>query len=160
MKRLIVFGNILAIISASVFFSGVTLIIGQTPTGSISGLVKDESGAVVPGAALTITNSQTGVRRSVPSDAGGRYRVPGLDPGFYRVEAQAPGFQTSVRQEIQLTVGREIEIEMLLRLGQVEQVTEVTAQAPLVETVTNALSGLVDERTIRELPLNGRSLIS
>ena len=62
------------------------------------------------------------------------------------VEAQAAGFQTSVRQGIQLTVGREIEIEMLLRLGQVEQVTEVTAEAPLVETVTNTLSGLVDEQ--------------
>ena len=80
-----------------------------------------------------------------------------LDPGSYRVEAQAPGFQTSVRRGIELTVGREIEIEMLLRLGQVEQVTEVTAEAPLVETRSNTLSGLVDDRTIRELPLNGRS---
>jgi hypothetical protein len=131
--------------------------IAQTPTGSISGVIKDESGAVVPGATVAITNVATGVRRTVPSDAGGRYRVPGLDPGPYRVEVQAAGFQTAVRQGVELTVGREIEIEMLLRLGQVEQVTEVTAEAPLVETVTNTLSGLVDEETIRELPLNGRS---
>ena len=144
--------------SLLVFFLSASATIGQTPTGSISGLVKDESGAVIPGASVVVTNVGTGVRRSVPSNSAGRYRAPGLDAGSYQVEAQASGFQTTVRSGIQLTVGRAIEIEMLLRLGQVEQVTEVTAEAPLVETVTNTLSGLVDQQTIRELPLNGRSL--
>jgi len=143
--------------SIAVLFLSMPLLVGQTPTGSISGLVKDESGAVVPNANVVVTNTGTGVRRTVPSDAGGRYHVPGLDAGMYQVEAQAPGFQTSVRTGIQLTVGRDLEIEMLLRLGQVEQITEVTAEAPLVETVANTLAGLVDEQTIQELPLNGRS---
>ena len=135
----------------------VSLLVAQSPTGSISGLVKDESGAVVPGATVVVTNTGTGVRRTVPTDAGGRYRAPGLDAGMYQVEARSAGFQTSVRSGLQLTVGRDIEIEMLLRLGQVEQVTVVTAEAPLIETVTNTLAGLVDEETIQELPLNGRS---
>jgi len=143
----------------AVLFTYVPFLAGQTATGSIGGLVKDESGAVVPGATVVVINSETGVRRTIPTDVGGRYRIPGLNAGMYQVEARSPGFQTSVRSGIQLTVGRDLEIEMLLRLGQVEQVTEVTAEAPLVETVTNTLSGLVDNQTIEELPLNGRSFM-
>lgn len=146
-----------ALLATAILFFSVSFLVAQTPTGAVSGLVKDESGAVVPGASVVITNTGTGIRRTVTTDSGGRYHVPGLDAGMYQVEARSAGFQTSVRSGIQLTVGRVIEIEMLLRLGQVEQVTEVTAEAPLVETVTNSLSGLVDEQTIQELPLNGRS---
>jgi hypothetical protein len=61
-----------------------SLLVAQTPTGSISGLVKDESGAVIPGANVVITNTETGIRRTIPSDSGGRYRVPGLDAGLYQ----------------------------------------------------------------------------
>ena len=131
--------------------------LAQTSTGSISGVVQDESGAVIPGATVTITDVDTGISRSVISDAGGRYRVPSLIPDRYEVQAQMTGFETGVRKGIQLTVGGDLEINMALRVGQVTQTTVVTAEAPLVETMTGTISGLVDDKAIRDLPLNGRS---
>ncbi len=129
----------------------------QTPTGTVTGMVRDESGAVIPGATVIVSNDATGIKRTLQSDAAGRYRAPGLDPGHYSVEVQNAGFQTEVRQGVQITVGRGIEIDFSLRVGQISEKAVVTAEAPLVETVTNTLSGLVDEDTIRDLPLNGRS---
>ena len=136
---------------------GTSLLKAQTATGSISGAVQDESRAVVPNANVVITNVDTGVSRSLTTDGAGRYHAPGLLPGHYEVQAQAEGFQTAVRKGIQLTVGSELAIHLSLQVGQVAQTTIVTAEAPLVETVTNTLSGLVDDRAIRDLPLNGRS---
>ncbi len=129
----------------------------QTSTGVISGSVEDESGAVVPGASVTITNVDTGIARSATTDGGGRYHVPALLPGRYEVQVQASGFQTEVHKGIQLVVGSEINVDLSLKVGQVQQTTVVEAQAPLVETTSSSLSGLVDDRTIRDLPLNGRS---
>ena len=129
----------------------------QTSTGTISGAVKDESGAVVPGAQVAVSNVETGISRSAPTDAAGRYRVPSLTPGHYQVEVQMTGFETEVRKGIDLTVGQEAVIDMVLKVGQVSQKTEVTAEAPIVETTSSTLSSLVDDKTIRDLPLNGRS---
>ncbi|OFW40943.1 MAG: hypothetical protein A3J28_11355 [Acidobacteria bacterium RIFCSPLOWO2_12_FULL_60_22] len=129
----------------------------QTAGGSISGVVRDESGAVIPGANITVSNVDTGIARSTVTDAGGRYQVPGLIPGHYEVQAEKEGFRTEVRAGLQLTVGAEIAIPLVLRVGQVAQVTVVTGEAPMIETTTSTLSGLVDDRTIRDLPLNGRS---
>ncbi len=134
-----------------------SIVFAQTATGSISGMVKDASGAVVPGAGVTITNVDTGIGRSVVTDAAGRYNASGLIPAHYEAQAQMSGFETAVRRGIQLTVGANLEIDLVLQVGQVTEKTVVTAEAPLVETVTNTLSGLVDDKTIRELPLNGRS---
>ena len=129
----------------------------QTVTGSISGVVVDESSAVVPGANVTVTNVDTGIGRSVVTDAAGRYDVPGLIPDHYEVQAQIMGFETAVRSGIQLTVGSKLEINLTLKVGQVAQKTVVTAEAPLVETLSGSVSGLVDDKAIRDLPLNGRS---
>jgi len=129
----------------------------QTSTGTISGLVTDESGAVAPGAQVTIRNVETGIARSSTTDAAGRYRVPSLIPGRYEVQAQLTGFETAVRSGVVLAVAQEAVINLVLRVGQVTQKTVVTAEAPMVETTTSTLSGLVDDQTIRDLPLNGRS---
>ena len=132
-------------------------LMAQTATGTIAGVVNDESGAVVPGAQVSVTNVDTGIGRSVTTDDAGRYRVPSLIPGRYEVQAQLTGFETAVRSGIELTVGQEAVINMVLRVGQVTQKTIVTAEAPIVETTSSTLSGLVDDKTIRDLPLNGRS---
>ncbi len=129
----------------------------QTANGIISGVVQDESGAVVPGVNVTVTNVETGISRSMTTDSAGRYRVPGLIPDHYEVQAQITGFQTEVRKGIELTVGSEKVINLALKVGQVAEKTVVTAEAPLVETTTSSLSSLVGAETIRDLPLNGRS---
>src|SRR5713101_5583152 len=129
----------------------------QVSTGIISGVVQDASGSVVPGAAVTIRNVDTGVARTLTSDAGGRYTAPDLTLGNYEVQAQHSGFQTEIRSGITLTVGREAVVNMALRVGQLSEKVTITEAAPLVESTTSAMSSLVDQRTIRDLPLNGRS---
>ena len=129
----------------------------QTPTSSFSGVVQDESGAVIPAASVVVKNRDTGISRNVTTDGSGRYHVPGLIPGIYEVQAQMTGFETGVRTGVQLTIGNEAVINMTLKIGQVSEKTVVTADAPLLETTNSSLSGLVDDKTIRDLPLNGRS---
>ena len=95
--------NVLATCTFTLLLS-VSVLVAQTPSGSISGVVKDESGAVIPGATVVVTNVGTGVKRSVSTDSGGRYRAPGLDPGSYELEGRAAGFQTELRKGIQLLI--------------------------------------------------------
>jgi hypothetical protein len=130
---------------------------GQVTTGTILGVVQDPTGAVIPGVMVTAKNLDTGITRTAISDEGGRYTLPDLTLGNYEVEGQLPGFQTEVRTGITLTVGREAVINLALRVGQLSDRVTITEEAPLVESTTAAMSSLVDERTIRDLPLNGRS---
>src|ERR1700730_18358045 len=129
----------------------------QVNTGTISGVVEDSSGAVIAGATVTNRDVDTGIARALTSDAGGRYIAPNLPVGNYEVRGQQAGFQTEMRTGITLTVGREEVINLSLRVGQTAEQVTVTAEAPLVETTSSAMSSLVDQRTIRDLPLNGRS---
>jgi hypothetical protein len=135
------------------------LVYGQTTGASISGEVRDTSGAVIPGANLTITNVETGVTRRVTSDATGRYRVQNLAVGSYQVEATFSGFKSVTRRGITLTVGRAAEVDITMDVGNVAEVVEVTGEAPLVDTTTAVLGGLVEQRAIQDLPLNGRSFM-
>ena len=117
----------------------------------------DDSGARVPGAAITVRNTETGITRSVTTDAGGRYRAPNLGLGLYEVRAEMMGFRTAVRQGIQVTVAAESNVNLTLSIGAVAEQVVVTGEAPLIETTSATLSGLVDDKKIRDLPLNGRS---
>src|SRR3989442_8311301 len=134
-----------------------TLAYGQTTAGTILGTVSDESGARIPGVAVTITNLDTGIVRSVTTDEAGRYRAPSLGLGNYEVKAELVGFRTAVRTGIQLRVAEEAVVNVTLSVGTVSEQVKVTGEAPLVEITSAALSGLVDDKKIRDLPLNGRS---
>src|SRR5262245_54033078 len=133
------------------------LTFAQVNTATISGTVHDASGAVLPGANVTIQNQDTGISRTVISNETGRYSAPALGLGNYQVTVQLPGFQGQVRSGIALTVGREAVVDFTLAVGAVAQTLEVTGEAPLVELTNANLGGLVDDRTIREMPLNSRS---
>ena len=132
----------------------------QGTTGTISGMVNDTTGAVVPGVSVKAMNVETGVTRETVTDAAGRYRIPQLALGLYTVQAQVGGFQTEVRSGIRLTVGQEAVVNLELRVGAVTERVEVTGEAPLVQTKDSAVSYLVDENTMRDLPLNGRNFVS
>src|SRR5262249_2681874 len=144
------------LISVIVILSG-HLVSAQVTTGTISGVAQDASGAVIPGVSVTVRNVDTGTARTVITDERGRYIAPDLPLGNYEVEAQLAGFQTEVRKGITLTVGREAVVNLALQVGQISDKVTITGEAPLVESTTATLSSLVDERTIRDLPLNGRS---
>ncbi|MBI2820763.1 MAG: TonB-dependent receptor [Acidobacteria bacterium] len=129
----------------------------QQTTATISGVVTDESQALLPGVTVLVRNVQTGIQREVLTNEEGRYSVPSLGLGNYEVEATLEGFQTSIRQGITLTVGREALVNFALKVGQITEKVTVMGEAPLVETTQAAVRDLVDDRQIRDLPLNGRS---
>ncbi|HEY3236877.1 MAG TPA: carboxypeptidase-like regulatory domain-containing protein, partial [Polyangiaceae bacterium] len=133
------------------------LALAQVNTATISGTVRDASGAVLPGASVVAQNQDTGMSRTVTANTAGRYSAPGLGLGNYQVTAQQAGFQSQVRTGLVLTVGREAVVDFTLPVGAVTQTVEVSGEAPLVELTNANLGGLVDDRTIRDLPLNGRS---
>ena len=129
---------------------------GQTTTAQISGTVRDSSGGVVPGAAITIRNTGTGISRALQSDAQGRYVAPDLSIGSYEVQVGSAGFQTQVRAGITLTVGQRAVFNFTLTPGAVLETVTVTEEAPLVETASSSVGTLVTQAQISELPLNGR----
>src|SRR5262245_33621829 len=148
---------ICGIVVAVVLLLWGTLAYGQNTGGTILGVVSDESGARLPGVTVAITHLDTGIVRTVTTDETGRYRAPALGLGNYEVKAELTGFRTALRSGIQLTVAAEVVVNLSLSVGVVSEQVNVTGEAPLVEITNATLSGLVDDKKIRDLPLNGRS---
>jgi hypothetical protein len=131
--------------------------IGQTVTGSISGDVKDSSGLALAGAKVEVLNTNTGVNREIQADTAGHYAALLLPLGNYKVTGSQPGFQTEARSGIELTIGREAVVDLILNVGATSQTVEVKGEAALINTTSSQIQGLVAGEQIRELPLNGRS---
>ena len=134
--------------------------VAQLPTATILGVIKDSTGAVVPEATLTARNVETGLIRTTVSSGDGSFRLAALQIGSYEVRAEHAGFRSQLRSGLTLTVSQEAVINFTLEVGAVEQTVAVTAEAPLVEVTSGALGGLVDERKVSELPLNGRNFMN
>ena len=130
----------------------------QTGTADVVGDVTDATGASVQGAKVSATNLDTAVNVSVTTGASGDYRIPGLSPGNYEIRADKEKFSAEIRRDITLTVAQQLEINISMKVGSVKQVVIVTDLPPLVDSVTSSLSGVVDEKQMEELPLNGRDL--
>ncbi|MGD0444870.1 MAG: TonB-dependent receptor [Edaphobacter sp.] len=147
--------------SRSLFLAVVLLMsrsitLAQVSTGTIAGTVKDDAGAMVAGAAVTITNTATGiVTHSTTSDRG-FYSVPNLQTGPYTLSITATGFTEEIAQGIQLNVGAEHEMNFTLKIGTVTDKVVVTTAPPNIDLVSSTTMPVVGERTIVTLPLNGR----
>ena len=126
-------------------------------TAAISGKIEDASGAAVPAATVTVTNLETGAARTLPADAAGDYRALSLPVGRYEVRAEKEGFKTEIQTGINLVVGQQAVVNLKLEVGAVQQQLTVTAEAPIINTTTASVSGLVGEKAVKDLPLNGRS---
>jgi hypothetical protein len=131
----------------------------QAATGTISGTVRDETGAVLPGAAVVVRNTDTSMGRQLVADASGRFSAPDLPPGPYEVKASLSGFTTMVRSGIRLTVGRDAVVDFAMKLGELAESVLVVGESPIVDTRTASTGGLIAEEQIKGLPLNGRSYI-
>ncbi len=125
---------------------------------AMSGIVRDDTGAVLPGVDVTVKNLETGLTRSGVTGDHGSYNIPGLPPGPYEVRASLQGFATAIQSGISLAVAQQANLNLTMKVGASELLVVVGTPA-LVDTKTSSLSAVVDEKTIKELPLNGRNFI-
>src|SRR5438094_1151073 len=137
--------------------SGVTAI-GQLTTATITGTVNDQSGAAVPGATVTLKNTDTGISRTAQTAENGKYEALSLPAGSYEISAALTGFRTVVHKGIGLAVGQNAVVDFALQVGEVTQHVTVTGETAQIETTTATVSNLVDEKKVTDLPLNGRDL--
>lgn len=126
-------------------------------TAALSGRVTDPSGAAVQGASVTTKDIDTGISRATITDQAGRYELPALPIDEYEVRAAKNGFTEEVRSGIHLVVGQDATADLSLQIGKVSEQVKVVADAPIVSVTTQDISGLVGEKEVKELPLNGRS---
>jgi hypothetical protein len=131
--------------------------LSQGTSGRILGVVQDQSGAVVVGATVTVTDIQRGVARNIITDRAGQYVAAELSPGIYDVRAASAGFQISDRPGIQVEVAQDIRVDFALHTGAASQTVTVTGTGPLLETTSSSVGGTVNNQTINSLPLNGRN---
>lgn len=129
----------------------------QVVGGTIDGLVHDASGAAVSGATVVVRQAETGASRTLTTDADGRFFAPSLPVGPYAVSVAHDGFETQQHTGISLTVGQSLALNFVLGLATVQQQVVVVDSGNTVNTTTQQTAGLIDERQVKELPLNGRS---
>ena len=129
----------------------------QVNTGRILGTVTDQTGGVIVGAMVTVTNTETGVARNLVTDGAGEYLAPNLNAGKYLVRASAAGFQAFERQNIEVEVGKDERIDAQLTPGQVTQTITVSESIPLLDTTSATVTGTLNTSTIADLPVQGRN---
>jgi hypothetical protein len=131
--------------------------LAQVTSGTILGSVQDNTGAAMPNVQVTITEVNKGTSQAYMTDELGNYNAPFLVPGTYSVSVEKSGFKKEVRSGIELQVDQKARVDFTLQIGQVSETVEVTASAPLVKSESAELGEVIQERAVRELPLNGRN---
>jgi len=159
LKLIVSFAKKLALYAAAIILAGVLFCSALLAQGdaSLGGSVTDATGAGIAGAAVIITNLETGTQRTLATDEAGRFSAPALPVGHYEMVASKNGFRVDRRTSITLVVGQREELNLKLQVGDVHQTVEVPADSGLVQITTEDISGLVGERQVKDLPLNGRS---
>jgi hypothetical protein len=132
----------------------------QTQLATVFGTITDPSGAVIPAAHVAIVNQSTGLKREVLTGMTGQYHLAGLPTGDYVVRVEKPGFQTQLRAGITLTSASEVMINVSLTIGDQPQRVSVIASVTAIDNTTSTVGGLIAERSLAKLPLNGRDLFS
>ena len=135
-----------------------TVAFAQVQNGVFTGTVTESTGAVVPGAKLTITNVDTGLTTTATTSGAGTYTSPALPPGTYKVSVEASGFKKTTTSAIKLDVGTKQRLDVKLQVGAQTETVEVTAEAPQVNVDDSKLSAVVNSTQIANLPLNGRNV--
>src|SRR5882762_5044400 len=136
---------------------GSCLVFAQGSPGTISGVVRDATRAVLPGATVTARHIESGLTRTGGTNESGDYKMPSLPVGPYELTVDLPGFRQQVRRGINLNVGQEAVVNLTLEVGAAAELVTVTDEAPIVNTTLSSTSGLINEAQIKDLPLNGRS---
>ena len=118
---------------------------------------RDQTGAVLPGASIFIQNVETGFVRTLIADGAGVYAAPSLPVGQYKITVSKEGFQSQVKTGVEIVVGQSVEVDFALSVGALQQSVTVEVAPPPVSLSLQQTSGLVNQRQVKDLPLNGRS---
>ena len=137
---------------------GVSVCFSQS-TATLSGVVTDPTGAVVPGAQVTVHSLATGLERQLVTDSAGLYAAPSLEPGDYRVQAKAAGFSSYTVQKVTLNVDQRVTVNMPLALSTAGETVQVESTESHIETQTMTVGQVIDRSTVQDLPLNGRHFL-
>lgn len=129
----------------------------QVDTGTILGTIRDNTGAVVPGAAVTVRNEGTSFSQSTTSSPSGTYVFTALKIGRYTVQAEHPGFKKEVHSGLELNIQQQLVVDVELSVGQVSSEIEVTGQAPILQTESGSVGQVIGRQEVNDLPLNGRN---
>src|SRR5947208_2885181 len=151
------FSFILLLIAACVFMTG-RVAFGQS-TATLQGTVTDQKGAVVPNATITVRNQATSIERTAQTDSSGNYQVAALPVGTYSVVVQAQGFKSAAVSDLNVEVARTLVKDFQLEVGSLEQRVNITADTPVIETATTSVGQVINQRTVQEIPLNGRHFV-
>jgi Carboxypeptidase regulatory-like domain len=130
---------------------------GQVDEGSISGTVQDPTGAVIPNAQVTLLNTDQGLTLSTTTNSGGQYTFSPVRIGHYTVSVAAPGFSSTNQQNLQVTVGLSLQVNVQLKPGATSETVQVTTAPPELQTSESSVGQTVTGQTINNLPLNGRN---
>ena len=139
--------------------SGNGLVFGQEFSATMSGVVHDANGGLVPGVSVTAKHTESGLTRTVITNETGSYRLPSLPVGEYEVTAELTGFKQQVRRGVTLAVAQEAVVNLTLDVGDLKEQITVTEEAQIVNTTMSSTSGLVTGEQVKDLPLNGRSFL-
>ncbi|HVH88461.1 MAG TPA: carboxypeptidase regulatory-like domain-containing protein [Terriglobales bacterium] len=153
-----VFSKFLRFSGLMVVLLGTSGLFGQT-LATVQGQVTDPSGAVVPGATITVTNTATSVSQTTKTDSSGNYRVPALPIGTYDVDVQASGLERQRAQSLILEVGRTTVQNFQLKVAQASEVVTVQSEIPVVESTTMTVGEVMDPKNVQQIPLNGRHFV-
>src|SRR5262249_4626376 len=136
---------------------GISGLLGQETTGSISGVIKDSTGAVIVGANVVATNLDTAAEVRTATDDTGNYLFPLLRAGRYRVTVESPGFQRVQQDGIIVNTTERTRIEITLTVGQIADTVSVTGETPLLQSEKTTIGQVVEQRTIQSIPLATRN---
>ena len=132
---------------------------GQIESATVVGTVRDPSGSVISGAAVTVTEVQTNVLHKTSTNDQGEYNVNHLKPGLYNIAIEQEGFKTATQSGIKLDINQVVRVDVDLVPGVVSEHIEVTAAEPLVESQTSSIGQVIEETQVHDLPLNGRNFL-
>ncbi len=156
-RRSINSGLVALIIAVVLFF--ITGNAQAQSTATLQGTVTDQRGSVIPNATVTVRNRGTSFARTTQTDTEGNYQVAALPVGNYSVEVKLQGFKTNTVDILPIEVARTVVLNFQLEVGDITQQVQVTSEVPVVETATTSVGTVINQRTVQEIPLNGRHFV-
>jgi hypothetical protein len=152
------FAHFVSLLTIALLLSSEMVAMAQS-TGTIQGTITDESGAALANAQVIVHDLATGVERTAQTDSSGNYQVAALPVGTYRIEVRAQGFQPTTVNNLTLEVGRTVVQSFQMKVGGVVQTINITAEAGMVDTTTSTVGQVINQKTVQEIPLNGRHFV-